>query len=229
MKSTATLPPTHIELRLLGGFRIFADGVEVSADTFATRRSRELVLLLALARQHRLARDQVVETLWPEFDADAGGANLRKALHFARRTLGHADAVSLREGRVAILPGGTVVTDVARFEQAADAALFRGDPEACDAAAALYPGDLLPDALYESWIEAPRARLRGKFLQLLRRADRVEQLAEEEPTDEAAHQALMRAAIASGQRTTGIRWYGRLRSALATSLGVPPSKETERL
>ena len=229
MKSTTTLPPTHIELRLLGGFRIFADGVEVSADTFATRRSRELVLLLALARQHRLARDQVVETLWPEFDADAGGANLRKALHFARRTLGHADAVSLREGRVAILPGGTVVTDVARFEQAADAALFRGDREACDAAAALYPGDLLPDALYESWIEAPRARLRGKFLQLLRRADRVEQLAEEEPSDEAAHQALMRAAISSGQRTTGIRWYGRLRSALATSLGVPPSKETERL
>jgi DNA-binding SARP family transcriptional activator len=229
MKSTLTPPLTHIELHLLGGLRIVVNGVEVSAEGFATRRARELVLLLALSRQHRLARDQVVETLWPELDPDAGGANLRKAVHYARRALGHGDAVSLREGRVAVLPEGTVITDVARFEQAADAALLRGDREACDAAAARYTGDLLPDAMYESWIDAPRARLRGKFLQLLRKADRIEQLAEEEPTDEAAHQALIRAAIASGQRTTGIRWYGRLRSALATSLGVPPSRETERL
>jgi DNA-binding SARP family transcriptional activator len=229
MKSTGAPPPRQIELHMLAAFRVFADGAEVASDTFATRRSRELVLLLALARQHRLARDQVVDTLWPELDAEAGGANLRKAAHFARRALGHADAVSLRDGRVALLPAGTVVTDVARFEQAADAALLRGDRAACDAAAALYTGDLLPDALDESWIEAPRARLRGKFLQLLRKADRIERIAEEEPTDEAAHQALMRAAISSGQRTTGIRWYGRLRGALEKSLGVPPSKETERL
>ena len=229
MTSTATSPPTQIGLHLLGAFRLVVDGVEVADEAFSTRRARELVLLLALARQQRLARDQVVETLWPELDADAGSANLRKALHFARRALGHADAVSLREGRVAILPAGTVVTDVAQFEQAADAALLRGDRGACDAAAALYTGDLLPDVLYEPWIDAPRARLRGKFLQLLRKADRIERLAEEEPTDEAAHQALMRAAIASGQRTAGIRWYGRLRSALESRLGVPPSKETERL
>lgn len=214
---------------MLGSFRAFVEGVEVASSAWATRRAREIVLLLALARQHRLSRDQAIDTLWPELDGDAGRANLRKAAHFARQALGHADAVTLREGRVAILPSGTVRTDIEAFEQAADAALLRGDRDACVGAAALYEGDLLREEPYESWIEGPRARLRGKFLRLLRTAGRIEQLAYEEPTDEAAHQVLMRDALASGQRTSAIRWYGRLRTALERSLGVAPSAETERL
>ncbi len=208
---------------------MLVDGVEVPASSWRTRRARELVLLLALARQHRRVREQVIDTLWPELDGDAGSANLRKAAHFARQALGHADALTLREGLVAVLPSGTVTTDAERFEKAADAALASGAREACLEASALYAGDLLPDAPYEAWIEGPRARLRGKFLQLLRAAGRIEQLAREEPTDEPAHQALMREAIAAGHRTLAIRWYGRLRSALEANLGVVPSAETQRL
>ena len=44
-----------------------------------------MVKLLALAPGHRLHREQLMESLWPDLDPDAAGANLRKALHFARR------------------------------------------------------------------------------------------------------------------------------------------------
>ncbi len=218
-----------LEIRMLGGVEFRVNGVEISAQAWTTRRARELVLLVALSRQHRLTRDEVVDALWPQLDGDAGGANLRKAAHFARQALGLPDALALREGRAALLPTGTVVTDVVRFEQAADTALTRGGADECGFAADLYAGDLLPDAPYEPWLEAARVRLRGKFLRLLRAAGRMEQLAHEEPSDEQAHQALMRQALAAGHRPAAIRWYGRLRNALERELGVAPSPETETL
>ena len=61
----------------------------------------ELVKVLALAPEHWLHRDQVIETLWPELPYDAALANLHKAAHFARRAIGESDAVVVRRGRVA--------------------------------------------------------------------------------------------------------------------------------
>ena len=72
--------------------------------------------MLALARAHRLHRDQVIEALWPELPYDAALANLHKAAHFARRAIGESDAVVVHGGRVALAPGAVVKTDVERFE-----------------------------------------------------------------------------------------------------------------
>jgi len=222
-------PPGELDIRMLGVFGLSVDGAAIEPDAWPTRRARELVQLLALARQHRLSRDQVVDALWAQLEGDAAAANLRKAVHFARQALGHADALSLRDGGVALLPGGTIQTDLSRFEQAAAHALASADKAELERAAALYTGDLFSDTPYEPWLEPHRARVRGKYLQLLRAAGAFEQLAREEPTDEAAHQALMQRALAAGERTAAIHWYARLRTALAQTLGVRPSAETERL
>lgn len=225
-RSTA---PRQLAIRLLGPFAVKVDGVEVPASAWPARRARELVQLVALARQHRLARDQALDALWPELDGDAAAANLRKSVHFARQALGHSDAVSLKDGSVALLPSGSVTTDLAAFEHAATGALASGDKAGCVSAAALYTGDLLSDTPYEAWLEPHRARVRAKYLQLLRKGGCFEQLAREEPTDELAHQALMRSALASGERATAIHWYARLRTALAQTFGMRPNAETERL
>ncbi|MGH2945896.1 MAG: AAA family ATPase [Solirubrobacteraceae bacterium] len=215
-----------VRIELLGRFRVVIHGGEVAADVWPGRRAAELVQLLALADGHRLARDQVVEALWPHLGVEAGAANLRKAAHHARQALASPEAVVLRGGQVAVFPARPVETDVAHFEAQSRAALARGDGAACAAAASAYTGDLLPDALYEEWAQAPRERLRSRYVELLRGSGQWERLVEVEPTDEPAYQELMRRELGAGSRPAAIRWYGRLRTALRRELGILPSGDT---
>ena len=225
--SPETVP--DVEIRLLGGFRAAVGGRAVAPDAWAGRRSTELVQLLALAPGRRLIRDRVIEALWPHLDAKAGGANMRKAAHHARRALGDPRAIVLRGGEVSLFPDRGVVVDTERFQELAAEALESGDAEACDRVADEYGGELLPGSLYEEWTELTRQRLRATYLDLLRASGRWATVIEVEPTDESAYQELMREALERGARAAAIRWYGRLESALARHLGVSPREETRRL
>ncbi|ROZ69354.1 AAA family ATPase [Ramlibacter sp. WS9] len=222
-----------VSIRLLGQFRLSVEPVagEQAQEPPAqlTRRAAELLQLLCLQPDRSLLNEQVVEALWPHLDPDAGSANLRKAAHHARQFVGQPDAVVLRGGRVFLLPDRPVECDAQRFEHAADEALASGDAQACKTAAQLYGGELLPEARYETWTEAPRQRLRDKFLRLLRHAGDLERLVREDPTDEAAHVQLMREELAAGRRSSALRWYGHLRDHLQQSLGVRPGPAAEAL
>ena len=220
---------TEVRIHLLGGFEVFVDDERVTDDAWPSRRAAELVQLLAVSTGHRRLRDQVIETLWPHLDPEAGGANLRKAAHHARRALGHVDAVVLRGGQVMLFPVATIATDVVDFEGAAADAVRHDDREKAAAAARAYSGDLLPASLYEEWTQEPRERLRGLHLDMLRLGGQWLRLAELDPTDEPATRALMSEAIAASNRHAAIDHYGRLRTALRTELGVLPSAETDAL
>jgi DNA-binding SARP family transcriptional activator len=52
-----------LEVRLLGGFQVLRDGDPVPQEAWQHRRGAELVKVLALAREHRLHREQVIEAL----------------------------------------------------------------------------------------------------------------------------------------------------------------------
>lgn len=217
-----------VAIRLLGEFRLSLGGSDEDHPALS-RRAVELIQLLSLQPQRSLLNEQVVEALWPHLEPEAGSANLRKAAHHARQFLARPDALVLRGGRVLLLPDRNVDCDAVNFERAADAALASGNPTDCQAAAQLYGGDLLPDARYEAWTEAPRQRLREKYLRLLRQAGALERLVQEEPTDEAAHLALMAAELAAGRRSAALRWYGHLRDHLQQALGVKPGPQAEAL
>ena len=218
-----------VRIELLGRFRVAVGGDEVVADVWPGRRAAELVQLLALADGHRLTRDQVVEALWPHLDVEAGAANLRKAAHHARQALASPKAVVLRGGQVALFPSRPVETDAGHFDALGGAAVASGDAAACAAAASAYTGDLLPEAPYEEWTQAPRERLRSRYVELLRGSGQWERLVEVEPTDEPAYRELMRRELAAGSRPAAIRWYGRLRIALRRELGILPSRDTEAI
>jgi DNA-binding SARP family transcriptional activator/tetratricopeptide (TPR) repeat protein len=214
------------ELRMLGGFGAAVDGAAIASAAWRHRRALQLVKILALAAGHRLVAEQVVDLMWPDLSAQAGGANLRKAAHLARHVLGVPDAVVLAGGAVALLPHGDVWTDAQEFERAAAAALRSGDRGLLATAIGLYAGDLLPDDRYEDWAAAPRERLRARYLAALRRAGEWERLVEEEPTDEEAHRALIRGWLDRGNHHAAMRQFTRLRDVLARELGVRPSTET---
>ena len=233
-----SLPPVRqpgpVSIRLLGQFRLSVgerpegDGAK-SPQAPISRRAAELLQLLSLQPQRSLMHEQVVEALWPHLDPDAGSANLRKAAHHARQFVGQPDAVVLRGGRVFLFPDRSVDCDAVRFERAADDALASGDAVACKSAAELYGGELLPEARYEPWTEAPRLRLRDKYLRLLRQAGELERLVHEDPTDEAAHLQLMREELAAGRRSSALRWWGHLRDHLQQAMGLRPGPQVEAL
>jgi DNA-binding SARP family transcriptional activator/pimeloyl-ACP methyl ester carboxylesterase len=215
-------------IRVLGRFEVEVDGRPVRAGVWAQRRASDLAKLLALASRRRLHREQVIDALWPDLDPEAGAANLHKAAHYARKALGPS-AIVLREGQVAMWPDDVVEVDAERFQAQAEAALAAGDPDACQQAAALYGGELLPDDRYEEWLLARRDTLRSLYLQTLRRAGLWERVVAEEPTDEPAHQALMRMYAGAGNRYAALTQFHTLRDVLARQLGVEPDPESVAL
>jgi len=219
--------PKPVRVCLLGGLHVDLGGRTVPGTAWRTRRSAELVALLASCDGHRLVRDRAVDTLWPHLDAEAGAANLRKAAHHARQVLGSADAVRLGGGTVALFPDRGVVTDVEEYERLARAALATADPSAC--AALADPGELLPEWPYAEWAGPAREHLRALRLRVLRVGEQWEQLLAVEPTDEGAHRALMQAALDVGDRPAAMRWFGRLRTVLQRELGISPSAESREL
>src|SRR5215213_2840444 len=83
-----------LEVQLLGGFATRVGGRTVPATVWRQRRAAAIVKLLALEAGHRLHREQLLDTLWPELDPDSAANNLRGALHHARLGLERAGAPS---------------------------------------------------------------------------------------------------------------------------------------
>src|SRR3954453_13694555 len=179
-----------VSVRLLGGFEVVVDGRAVHPHHWRRRSAAALVKLLALAPGRRMRREEVIDALWPELLVDEGAPRLHKAAHYARAALGTRDGVVLADDAVVLLPAAAVRLDVTDFEQAAEpgAAL---DP---------YPGDLLPDDVYQRWTEEHRDRLRLRRLELLRAAGRWATLVAADPLDEDAPLRLVPEPIDPGPR-----------------------------
>lgn len=222
-------PPPRLAIDLLGRFEVAVDGQTIAAERWPSLRATHLVQMLSLQPRHRMSRDFVIDALWPQLDPEAGAANLRKAMHHARQALGRHDGITLQVGELLLWPHGPVVVDTDTFEARASAALRQRDPAECANVASDYGGDLLPGARYEAWTEPLRERLRALYLDLLRASGQWERLAQQEPTDEPAHRALMQRELEAGNRAAALRWYSRLRESLQQALGVTPDAHTQAL
>src|SRR3954462_287320 len=103
-----------VNVTLLGGFAATVDGVPVPDSSWRLKKARELVKLLALARGHRLHREQAMDVLWPDRGPAAASNNLYHAVHAARRVLG-AESIEVRDELLSLVAD----VDVDGFEQAA--------------------------------------------------------------------------------------------------------------
>jgi predicted ATPase/DNA-binding SARP family transcriptional activator len=145
-----------LNVKLLGGFETTVDGIVVPDSAWRLKKARELVKLLALARGHRLHRDQALDVLWRELAPAAAANNLHQAVHVARRALG-AEAIDVRDEVLSLAPG--VAVDVDLLELAAGDARRMKTPAAYRAALSLYGGELLPENRYDDWAELRREEL----------------------------------------------------------------------
>jgi len=230
-------------IRLLGGFTVGVGERPIPDDAWRGHKVRALLKLLALAPAQRLARDQLLDLLWPDFTPDAAVSNLYSTLTVARKTLVGVATLRLRAGMVALAVPGGVRIDVAEFTLAAGRARGSRDPADYRTALAWYGGELLPDDRYEDWATAPRETLRGVYCGLLRAAatlyeergesgaaiDALERLVADEATDEPAHLALMRMYARVGNGAAALRQYNVLRETLVRELDAEPGRAARSL
>jgi DNA-binding SARP family transcriptional activator len=235
----------EVRVELLGGFRVSVDGQAVDAAAWRRRKPAALMKLLALAPGHRLHRGQLVDVLWPDLDEAAGGANLRKAVHQARRALEPVggSAVIASDASHVWLDGGRVMVDVEEFRAAVAAARRISDVAGFQRAVESYWGDLLPEDRYEEWVATPAETLRLEYLAALEEfagllegrgdidsaIDMVRRLVDAEPLREDNHVRLIRLTALAGRRGEALRAYERLRTTLDTELSAEPGPEAQRL
>lgn len=241
------MPSQQVRVSMLGGFEIEVDGVAVPASVWRLKKARSLVKLLALSEGNSMHRDAVVDALWPGLKAASGTNNLHQVLHAARRALAVAgasdDLLRLRDGIVALCPGGSVTTDVGDLEKELDAAVAANDLDSLLDVATRCADGLLPEDRYEDWARSYQDHVadlgRRALLAAVSRlsadgrayeaARALEPLAEARPTDEELHRMLMAAYHASGRRWDAVAVYESLRNRLDDEYAAAPDVETTTL
>jgi predicted ATPase/DNA-binding SARP family transcriptional activator len=240
-------PGPELRIDLLGGFRVAAGGRTVDEAAWRLRKARGVVKLLALAPEHSLHREQVIEALWSDRDPTAASNNLRQALFVARRALdscgeGGAERLALVHD-VLTLAGDRLRIDVEVFEGAAVKAERAPSVDRYRAAIELYGGELLPEDRFEVWATARREALRERHLALLvglagqceeagdlaAAGVALQQALLDEPLHERAHRELMRIFALTGRRQRALAQFHRLRESLRREFEDEPDDETRRL
>jgi DNA-binding SARP family transcriptional activator len=235
-----------LKVYLLGSFRVQLGGRLLEASAFHLQKGRSLIKLLALERQQRLHREQVIETLWPEAPPSAAMNSLYQVLHATRRVLSGESRLCPYlqfEDEMLVLGGETPAwVDVFAFENAVRQAQWSGTREAYEQALEFYTGELLPEDRYEEWAETHRQRLQDYFLLLLsklgqyhaaqqdyeRAAGVYERLVQADPLNEESVVGWMRSLAGQGLRQQARQLYQELAVRLKQELGVEPAPATRQ-
>lgn len=248
MEDRAAASPAPLEIHLFGRFAVRVRGHVLPETAIKGRKARALLKLIALQRQARIPREQVMDELWPQLDASAAASQLYKALHHIRKAVStesdEADEwIEITDDLIRLVPPGGVVVDVHRFEETARSGLRDRRIQDMEQAVSIYAGDLLPMDRYAEWASVPREHYRQLYLDVLTtlaaqyeqrgelsKAAQMARLAlEKDPALESAHRALMRIFARQGQSTRAFRQYDTCREILQNELGMGPSPETKEV
>lgn len=230
---------------LLDGFQLAWGDRTIRAQDIRLRRGRDLLKLLALAPDHRLHRDQVLESLWPEKDPQKSARSLSQLLFTLRPILASLDpsfTIQYDDEALVLTARAGIWTDVEAFEQAAYNARIKPDPAECQAALLLYRGDLLPDDPYSDLFSRRREELKEAQSSLLNQLaayhvnqgenpqaiELLRQLVEIDPANEEAQGMRMQAYAANGQRSLALKTYQEMAEVLEREYGTAPSEESQR-
>ena len=83
-----------VRVRMLGGFSVSVGTRIIEEGEWHSRKAACLVKLLALAPNHRVHWERMMDLLWPDLGPKAAANNLYQALHVARRALAPTPAAS---------------------------------------------------------------------------------------------------------------------------------------
>ncbi len=219
------------------------------AEGLESRHHVRALLALAGSSNQGVARDEIVDLLWPNLGAAQGRNRLYHTVHLARKALSALawddEWVMVRRSHVLI--DERVWCDVRQLEAAArpgqDQPERRAGAGDLQALLPLCSGDWMPDLDLGAVGEALRSRVRKLQATVLRRVVQRNQsqgdtpsqrallnsLLQLEATDDWAYGELMRLDLAAGRRHAVLRHFDKLSRSLSAQLGLRPSAQTSAL
>ncbi|WP_426565630.1 BTAD domain-containing putative transcriptional regulator [Angustibacter sp. McL0619] len=231
----------RFRISTLGRFLVERDGEPIDGSAWQSRKARELLKILVSASGRPVPRERLIDLLWPDEQGERLANRLAVAAATLRRVL---DPDRAQPGPGVVIGGDdtlaldlrNVQVDVLGFLSDARVGLGllrEGRSEAArqclSAAVAGYPGDYLPENLYDDWAGALREQARDVLLLSLRGlteaaeqrqdVDDVLRFArraiESDPYEAWAHQAVVRACAAAGRRGAAARAHEQYRRRMA--------------
>lgn len=214
-------------LRLLGGWQLLLDGVEIALG----HREERLLALLGLT--DIADRPRIASVLWPESTDERALASLRRAVsQFQKRCPGLIDA---RRTTIALVP--EVRVDVDDVRRAAGLTQLPMSGEVARELLVALRGDELLPGWYDDWVIAERDRLQDLRVEALDRISRQAldagdlELAIEaaratsglDPLLESPREVSIRAHLGRGDLSTALHEFQRYSGLMQEELGVAPS------
>ena len=235
-------------VHLCGRLGVELAGVRVE-DQLRGKQGRQLFAFLVVNRNRPVARDELLDAVWPFSAPSNAGAALSTLLSHLRRALGPEAIQGRSEVQLTLPPDAWIdVEAAAEAIGRAEAALAREEWSAAwspaQVALAIAERGFLPghDA---PWIDVRRrdldellletlecvatlgVRLGGSELTAAERSAR--RLIELAPTRESGHVALMEIQEARGNAAEGLRIYEDLRQLLRDELGTAPGAHAQQV
>ena len=234
-----------MEFRILGPLEAWHDDQELP---LGGPRPRALLAVLLLYANEVVPADRLIDEIWGEQSPEDAGGALRVNVSRLRKVLPEGVLATRSPGYVLRVERDAL--DLSRFERLVEdarALLERGlTADASDRlgdALALWRGPVLADFAYESFAQAPIARLdeiRLAAIELKLRADlalgrhdmvlgELEALVAEHPLRERLRGYLMTALYRCGRQAEALDAYRDARRALLDGLGIEPGVELREL
>ena len=240
-----------LELKMFGRFDVSIGGVAVDPALFHRQNVRSLLVLLAINQGRELSRELVESTMWPRASTEVARKNFYSVWSQLKQSLTLPDGTCpylVRHQYGCSLEQRYVQSDVTRLGQICRELLF-GRPDSQEWASIYaeldrdFSSELLPSEKGNPLVAAARNDFRMRLVDALVAASQniVESgnpqwgiwfsrmALGHDKTREDAYVALMRAQIASDQRTAAMMTYLNCQHVLAEELGVDPSPETKAL
>lgn len=234
-------------LRLFGGIELFKQGQPI---TIRSGGKTELLLChLGVSYRRRMARELLLEAIWPETDRALAGQSLSSLVYSLNRqvsdALDGAPLISSSDGYYRLHLEAGVWLDLERFESLSSGiddgerqSDLNGSISAWRQAIDLYQGDLALGTTVQLLIE--RERLRARYMLLLARvADErytngdyttalhyTSRLLACDPCREDAHRLAMRCHMRCGERAQALRQYRLCTDILRTEFDTTPEPAT---
>jgi len=180
----ARAPASGFTVFALGPLRVEREGELVrqwGGAKAGTRQAEALFAFLLDRGERGVAKDEVLEMVWPDVDLERADlafhrtlGGLRTTLEPGRRGGDRGAAITFHNDRYRLNPSLVSWTDVAAFEDEIAVAGAEADPERAirhlERARSLYRGDYLDDCPFygdSAHVEERRELLRGRFVDLL--------------------------------------------------------------
>ncbi|MGM0414717.1 MAG: AfsR/SARP family transcriptional regulator [Bacillota bacterium] len=229
----------------LGPFYLEYQGKIVDGSNWISKRALYLLMYLLMAKDRKIAAEELVDIFWEESDLEDGKNKLYNTVYLLRRSLAKdgipKDIVKSVSGGYSINNGYQIWTDWDYFEQVTKQLLHQDDLEVAELEHLfqLYRGDFFPSLRYEGWTEIQRENLRENYLTLIdilshklyaakRYRDTVNYLhsgIKYDPYRENFYLLYIKALVKLGRIAEAINSYKKCEQILREELDVLPGQE----